>query len=653
MLRKLFPVLIVTVVLLGLTVSLVWAATWTVNSAADPGSGGCNATECTLREAIAAANNGDTITFAGDYTILLGSELYINKTLTIDGAGRTVTVSGNNVGRVFRIGSTGVVTISNLSIAGGASTSSGGGVYNAGALTLNRCVVRNNAATGTYGGGVYGATGSTTTMNQCQVYGNTTSRGGGVFVNGGALTMNQNHVYNNTATTRGGGVAVYDGALALNQDQVYGNTADRGGGVYAYTGTLTIESVVIHNNAASTSGGGIYLNGSGAAVVRNSTIRDNSGASSGGGGIYLGANKVMTLETSTLSGNHANWGGGLWYAPAVSVTGVVSNCTISGNRVINRNGVSGVYVTNGTLNFNHVTVAANTGITQSYAIRAATGVIKLRHSIIGHNTSVSSQCYGAIISQNYNLASDNSCNLTGAGDQPNTDAGLGPLALYGGRTKTHALFSGSPAISAVQSADCPDTDQRGKVRSDINVCDSGAFERQSSDVDGVAINIPQQEEMPIGSNTGVSVTVSSDHPITISVYKRAEAPGLSHTSGEFPILWTMTAEGEGASYAIDLKLCYTNFELMASGVIDESTIRAYRWNETTSAWEQKPGTLVTATNCMTVPGVTELSVWTLAGDNQAPTALTLRAVNAKNTLWSVGTIALAASLLLIRRRKTA
>jgi CSLREA domain-containing protein len=45
-------------------------ATFTVNSAADPGSGGCDATECTLREAINAANSNanpskvDTINFA-------------------------------------------------------------------------------------------------------------------------------------------------------------------------------------------------------------------------------------------------------------------------------------------------------------------------------------------------------------------------------------------------------------------------------------------------------------------------------------------------------------------------------------------------------------------------------------------------------------
>jgi CSLREA domain-containing protein len=73
------------------------AADFVINSSADPGDGVCDATECTLREAIAAANsNGqaDTITFdearAGGTIFLSSGELTIaNDTadpdLTIDG----------------------------------------------------------------------------------------------------------------------------------------------------------------------------------------------------------------------------------------------------------------------------------------------------------------------------------------------------------------------------------------------------------------------------------------------------------------------------------------------------------------------------------------------------------------------------------------
>ena len=70
------------------------AATFTVNSTNDPGDGTCNATECTLREAINAANStkrADTITFNipgnGPHNISLGSLGLptITKPVTIDG----------------------------------------------------------------------------------------------------------------------------------------------------------------------------------------------------------------------------------------------------------------------------------------------------------------------------------------------------------------------------------------------------------------------------------------------------------------------------------------------------------------------------------------------------------------------------------------
>ena len=67
--------------------------TFTVNSTGDAGSGGCNRTECTLREAIALANRvegADTINFnipggEGVKTISSTSDLPITEAVTIDG----------------------------------------------------------------------------------------------------------------------------------------------------------------------------------------------------------------------------------------------------------------------------------------------------------------------------------------------------------------------------------------------------------------------------------------------------------------------------------------------------------------------------------------------------------------------------------------
>jgi CSLREA domain-containing protein len=78
---------------LMLTAKPAHAVTFTVNTTSDTGSGGCNSTECTLREAIAVANRvegADTIRFAipspGIRTIFPTSELpLITDPVTIDG----------------------------------------------------------------------------------------------------------------------------------------------------------------------------------------------------------------------------------------------------------------------------------------------------------------------------------------------------------------------------------------------------------------------------------------------------------------------------------------------------------------------------------------------------------------------------------------
>ena len=71
------------------TVGTLSAAVFTVNSSNDPGVGSCDVTECTLREAITAANSAvgaDTINFnipgAGVRTISLNSAL---PTIMVDG----------------------------------------------------------------------------------------------------------------------------------------------------------------------------------------------------------------------------------------------------------------------------------------------------------------------------------------------------------------------------------------------------------------------------------------------------------------------------------------------------------------------------------------------------------------------------------------
>ncbi len=103
---------------------------------------------CDLREAITAANTDttvdacthtgtDTITFAGDYTVTLDLALpQISTTMTIDGTGQTITISGASTYRIFYITAAGDLTINNLTITDGLTTGSSpndflGGVFSA------------------------------------------------------------------------------------------------------------------------------------------------------------------------------------------------------------------------------------------------------------------------------------------------------------------------------------------------------------------------------------------------------------------------------------------------------------------------------------------------------------------------------------------
>ena len=146
-------------------------STLTVTNNKDSGSG-------SLRAEIAAANsNGDTtntINFApaldGQTITLSSGELKITKSVNIDGPGLSLlTVSGGGASprRVFEIDNGATVTLANLTIANGQTTSAGmpgvqlrgqlggGGILNDAGATLNLtscAVVNNKAYAGSYAG---------------------------------------------------------------------------------------------------------------------------------------------------------------------------------------------------------------------------------------------------------------------------------------------------------------------------------------------------------------------------------------------------------------------------------------------------------------------------------------------------------------------
>ncbi|MBA3471774.1 MAG: hypothetical protein H0T57_00860 [Rubrobacter sp.] len=236
--RRLATLAAIVVAMVALAAPAAWAKTFTVNSTANPGSGGVGAAcapdpvlapapECTLRGAVNAANANtltDTINFkagvSGDIelfnTSTQGGFSILNDAtgvdLTINGPGAGVlAVDGNNQTRAFGIAPGANATINGLTIKNGKAPESGfteaGGIGNSGTLTLNRSTVSGNTAD-LYGGGIF-------SWND---------------LSDDTTTISNSTISGNTAGSHGGGIANYDGLTRIKYSTITNNTAPYGEG---------------------------------------------------------------------------------------------------------------------------------------------------------------------------------------------------------------------------------------------------------------------------------------------------------------------------------------------------------------------------------------------------------------------------------------
>jgi len=207
------------------------AATITVTNTNDSGAG-------SLRQAIADANDGDTIDFAVTGSITLTTdELLVDKSITISGPGSdNLTVDGNHASHVFHVSGGVTATVAGLSITnGGESPGAGGGIYNDhSTLAIDHCTVSDNL--GSVGGGVYndGYSGiATLTVTNSTFSGN--SAGVADYGWGGAI---YNDGYSGSAT------------LMVNNSTFSGNSAGyHGGGIYNGSGMVTIRHTILNAGA--------------------------------------------------------------------------------------------------------------------------------------------------------------------------------------------------------------------------------------------------------------------------------------------------------------------------------------------------------------------------------------------------------------------
>jgi hypothetical protein len=277
-------VAIFTVLLAAMaSVQSVQAIAITVMNTNDSGTG-------SLRQALADANDGDTIDFSVTGTITLGgTNLAVDKNLTINGPGADqLAVDANHNSRVFLIGSGKTVTISGLTITNG-SHSIGGGILNNGATLISNSTLRDNSASGA-GGGIYNFGNATLRISNSTLRDNSAS--GGSVNNGGGI-------FNNSSAT-----------LTITNSTISGNSAIGSGGGIRNDGSATISNSTISGNSAGFHGGGIFNSG-GATLMISNSILNTSGAS--GSNIFNNFGTVTSLGynlSSDAAGGDGNTGPG-------------------------------------------------------------------------------------------------------------------------------------------------------------------------------------------------------------------------------------------------------------------------------------------------------------------------------------------------------
>jgi CSLREA domain-containing protein len=334
-----------------------------VTKQSDTDDGACTEEDCSLREAVLAANaspEADTIFVpAGLYVLTLHGEgdahhgsLDLTGDVIIIGVDPAATVvDGDDVDRVFVVES-GAAEIRSLTVRKGRvpePTEGGGGVLvQAGAaLILEDVQLLDNRAEwdttvpgmNLRGGGIRNH--GTLSILGGRIAGNR-SRGGGGIYNEGSLTVEDTLVEANIAWGFGGGLFnhasgvvtlysvtfsenqtieagfLYDsGGGLMNQGEAHvydstfvGNQADdAGGGIASWGTTLEIvDSSVLQNIARIAAG--IESNDSGELTLRGVQVAGNLATAGDGGGVFQrGSGAGLILET-TVSGNTASAAGG-------------------------------------------------------------------------------------------------------------------------------------------------------------------------------------------------------------------------------------------------------------------------------------------------------------------------------------------------------
>jgi hypothetical protein len=390
------------------------------------------------------------------------------------------------------------VTMTALAIENGRATggdSEGGGIANAGSLTLRSVTVQGNS--GTFGGGILDV-GSLTLQSGVVI-----TKNHAVGIDGSAILGEGGGIAEFGTLTSSGAV------LSGNEAGGFVNGADNGfGGNLAVSqsgdgvlrGRATITNTTIAQGAAGF-GGGVFVDVGESATFTASTFTGNTAHSGGadGGGLLNGCGAVR-LTNDTFDGNRAPDGFGgavddtcssdlLPAAPTTAKTPALPSTphmTVPAG-VPAASAAAGPAPAKPNTSLDFVTIA-DSAAASAADFAGGAGLVSAgdASNVTVHDTIIANGANNAahncatfeskIVSLGHNLEDRNDCGFTQAGDLTRTDPQLGALHDNGGPTLTMALVAGTAAVDAADPNCDVDTDQRGVSRPQGAHCDIGAFE---------------------------------------------------------------------------------------------------------------------------------------------------------------------------------
>ncbi len=485
--------------------------TYTVTRTDDPTPDGCSPTDCSLREAVDAANASAgrdlvlldvgtyTLTLAGVEDSNAAGDLDIVHSEFIKGAGSDQTIitidiasTGNDPILHFAENLGGSSYIKGVKLTNGRGSAGGCITASSGDLELRDVIVQGCQATGTWSSSYYGGYGGglfkdkvgsdisgKLTIKDSQFIGNqpkySTYRGGGVYSEAEEVYISNTQFINNTGGSGAGFTNGTNNSVVIEVvDSTFsGNLGGTGGGIYTYgsSNLLSISRSLFVNNQAGSNGAAVWSTGS--LRVANSTFTQN----------------ILTNSSATQSEQYTF--GSALYIDNNYGTAQRQECNVVNNTIVDNHAPNVVDSSD----------PAIQNVAAAVYKKSNTFSCTLTNNIIANNTHRAEQLGGncfdpgsEILWGGHNLVDDSDpCTLTAGlnGDVVVTGpVALKPLGDYGGSTQSFEPLSiASVMVDAGDEVTCGispvnSVDQRGYGRPiDANgvanagmECDIGAVE---------------------------------------------------------------------------------------------------------------------------------------------------------------------------------